>query len=68
VTGEVAGLARRPRPPGTRRGRLRQHVCLERRIAFSKPNETGALRSGDLVLLFGFGGGLAYAGQVVCCP
>ena len=37
-------------------------------IAFSKLVESGELRSGDLVLLFGFGGGIAYAGQVVRCP
>jgi 3-oxoacyl-[acyl-carrier-protein] synthase-3 len=37
-------------------------------IALSKLVESGELRSGDQVLLFGFGGGLAYAGQVVRCP
>jgi 3-oxoacyl-[acyl-carrier-protein] synthase-3 len=37
-------------------------------LAFSKLVEAGELRSGDLVLLFGFGGGLSYAGQVVRCP
>ncbi|HEX4790571.1 MAG TPA: beta-ketoacyl-ACP synthase III [Actinospica sp.] len=37
-------------------------------LAFAKLVETGELRSGDLVLLFGFGGGIAYAGQVVRCP
>ena len=37
-------------------------------MALSKLVERGELRSGDLVLLFGFGGGLAYAGQVVRCP
>ena len=34
-------------------------------LALSKLVERGELRSGDPVLLFGFGGGLAYAGQVV---
>ncbi|WP_329495676.1 beta-ketoacyl-ACP synthase III [Kitasatospora herbaricolor] len=37
-------------------------------LAFSKLVERGELASGDPVLLFGFGGGLAYAGQVVRCP
>ncbi|MGW4897802.1 beta-ketoacyl-ACP synthase III [Kitasatospora sp. NPDC004240] len=37
-------------------------------MAFSKLVERGELSSGDPVLLFGFGGGLAYAGQVVRCP
>lgn len=37
-------------------------------IALSKLVESGELRTGDQVLLFGFGGGLAYAGQVVRCP
>lgn len=37
-------------------------------LALSKLVERGELRSGDPVLLFGFGGGLAYAGQVVRCP
>ncbi|MEV4611633.1 beta-ketoacyl-ACP synthase III [Kitasatospora sp. NPDC049258] len=37
-------------------------------LALSKLVERGELVSGDPVLLFGFGGGLAYAGQVVRCP
>jgi 3-oxoacyl-[acyl-carrier-protein] synthase-3 len=37
-------------------------------IALAKLVESGELVSGDLALLFGFGGGLAYAGQVVRCP
>jgi 3-oxoacyl-[acyl-carrier-protein] synthase-3 len=37
-------------------------------LAFSKLKESGELRCGDLVLLLGFGGGIAYAGQVVRCP
>ncbi|MEU5463072.1 beta-ketoacyl-ACP synthase III [Streptomyces althioticus] len=37
-------------------------------IAFSKLVEQGAVSSGDPVLLFGFGGNLSYAGQVVRCP
>ncbi|MFG2818732.1 beta-ketoacyl-ACP synthase III [Kitasatospora sp. NPDC048365] len=37
-------------------------------LALSKLVERGELNSGDPVLLFGFGGGLAYAGQVVRCP
>lgn len=37
-------------------------------IALSKLVESGELRSGDQVLLFGFGGGIAYAGQVVRVP
>jgi 3-oxoacyl-[acyl-carrier-protein] synthase-3 len=37
-------------------------------LAFSKLVERGELTSGSPVLLFGFGGGLSYAGQVVRCP
>ncbi|GAA1269813.1 ketoacyl-ACP synthase III [Kitasatospora nipponensis] len=37
-------------------------------LALSKLVERGELVSGDPVLLFGFGGGLAYAGQVIRCP
>jgi 3-oxoacyl-[acyl-carrier-protein] synthase-3 len=37
-------------------------------LAFAKMVHRGELVSGDLALLFGFGGGLAYAGQVVRCP
>ncbi|MFJ3669255.1 beta-ketoacyl-ACP synthase III [Streptomyces sp. NPDC090106] len=37
-------------------------------LAFSKLVEQGALGSGDPVLLFGFGGNLSYAGQVVRVP
>lgn len=37
-------------------------------LAFSKLVERGALSAGDPVLLFGFGGNLSYAGQVVRCP
>ena len=37
-------------------------------LALSKLVERGELRSGAPVLLIGFGGGLAYAGQVVRCP
>ncbi|MES9525419.1 beta-ketoacyl-ACP synthase III [Streptomyces capoamus] len=37
-------------------------------LAFSKLVERGALSTGDQVLLFGFGGNLSYAGQVVRCP
>ncbi|MFD7642180.1 beta-ketoacyl-ACP synthase III [Kitasatospora sp. NPDC059795] len=37
-------------------------------LALSKLVERGELHSGDPVLLFGFGGGLAWAGQVVRCP
>ncbi|AKN70761.1 3-oxoacyl-ACP synthase [Streptomyces sp. PBH53] len=37
-------------------------------LAFSKLLERGALGTGDPVLLFGFGGNLSYAGQVVRCP
>jgi 3-oxoacyl-[acyl-carrier-protein] synthase-3 len=37
-------------------------------LAFSKLLEQGALSAGDPVLLFGFGGNLSYAGQVVRCP
>jgi 3-oxoacyl-[acyl-carrier-protein] synthase-3 len=37
-------------------------------LAFSKLVEQGALTTGDPVLLFGFGGNLSYAGQVVRCP
>ncbi|MGW7411321.1 beta-ketoacyl-ACP synthase III [Streptomyces sp. NPDC054863] len=37
-------------------------------MAFSKLVERGEIRSGAPVLLFGFGGNLSYAGQVVRCP
>ncbi|MFF0162035.1 beta-ketoacyl-ACP synthase III [Streptomyces sp. NPDC005263] len=37
-------------------------------LAFSKLVEQGAVAAGDPVLLFGFGGNLSYAGQVVRCP
>ncbi|GAB2896156.1 ketoacyl-ACP synthase III [Streptomyces deserti] len=37
-------------------------------LALSKLVEQGAISSGDAVLLFGFGGNLSYAGQVVRCP
>ncbi|MFI9819715.1 beta-ketoacyl-ACP synthase III [Streptomyces sp. NPDC052013] len=37
-------------------------------LAFSKLVERGELSAGDPVLLFGFGGNLSYAGQVVRCP
>ncbi|MFI9615031.1 beta-ketoacyl-ACP synthase III [Streptomyces sp. NPDC052023] len=37
-------------------------------LAFSKLVEQGVISAGDPVLLFGFGGNLSYAGQVVRCP
>lgn len=37
-------------------------------LAFSKLVEHGEISAGDPVLLFGFGGNLSYAGQVVRCP
>ncbi|MGW2962750.1 beta-ketoacyl-ACP synthase III [Streptomyces sp. NPDC001220] len=37
-------------------------------LALSKLVEQGRVASGDSVLLFGFGGNLSYAGQVVRCP
>ncbi|MET7612256.1 beta-ketoacyl-ACP synthase III [Streptomyces seoulensis] len=37
-------------------------------LALSKLIEQGAVRTGDPALLFGFGGNLSYAGQVVRCP
>ncbi|MET9444983.1 beta-ketoacyl-ACP synthase III [Streptomyces sp. NPDC006610] len=37
-------------------------------LALSKLIEQGAITTGDPVLLFGFGGNLSYAGQVVRCP
>jgi 3-oxoacyl-[acyl-carrier-protein] synthase-3 len=37
-------------------------------LALSKLVERGELASGAPVLLFGFGGGLTYAGQVIRCP
>ncbi|CAL9381562.1 beta-ketoacyl-ACP synthase III [Streptomyces sp. Tu 3180] len=37
-------------------------------LAFSKLVERGSVSTGDPVLLFGFGGNLSYAGQVVRCP
>lgn len=37
-------------------------------LALSKMIERGEVPSGAPVLLFGFGGGLTYAGQVITCP
>ncbi|MFI9587639.1 beta-ketoacyl-ACP synthase III [Streptomyces sp. NPDC052236] len=37
-------------------------------MALSKLVERGEIETGDPVLLFGFGGNLSYAGQVVRCP
>ncbi|MEU9139272.1 beta-ketoacyl-ACP synthase III [Streptomyces sp. NPDC048404] len=37
-------------------------------LAFSKLVERGEISTGEPVLLFGFGGNLSYAGQVVRCP
>ncbi|MEU3947549.1 beta-ketoacyl-ACP synthase III [Streptomyces sp. NPDC029526] len=37
-------------------------------LALSKLVERGQIATGDPVLLFGFGGNLSYAGQVVRCP
>lgn len=37
-------------------------------MALSKLAAAGRISTGDPVLLFGFGGGLTYAGQVVRCP
>ena len=37
-------------------------------MALARLVETGQVRSGDPVLLLGFGSGLTYAGQVVLCP
>ncbi|MFF9813390.1 beta-ketoacyl-ACP synthase III [Streptomyces sp. NPDC014006] len=37
-------------------------------LALSKLVEQGRVTTGDPVLLFGFGGNLSYAGQVVRCP
>ncbi|WP_405997626.1 beta-ketoacyl-ACP synthase III [Streptomyces sp. NBC_00829] len=37
-------------------------------MALSKLVERGEIASGDPVLLFGFGGNLSYAGQVIRCP
>jgi len=37
-------------------------------LALDHMRADGRLRSGDIVLLVGFGGGLSYAGQVVVCP
>ncbi|WP_112466189.1 beta-ketoacyl-ACP synthase III [Streptomyces triticisoli] len=37
-------------------------------LALSKLVEWGSVTTGDPVLLFGFGGNLSYAGQVVRCP
>ncbi|MFV0258788.1 MAG: beta-ketoacyl-ACP synthase III [Acidimicrobiales bacterium] len=37
-------------------------------LAFSKLVERREIPAGGPVLLFGFGGGLAYAGQIVACP
>ncbi|MFD8691965.1 beta-ketoacyl-ACP synthase III [Streptomyces sp. NPDC059651] len=37
-------------------------------LALSKALERGDIPSGAPALLFGFGGGLAYAGQVIRCP
>ncbi|MGC5566657.1 beta-ketoacyl-ACP synthase III [Streptomyces sp. FR-108] len=37
-------------------------------MALSKLVERGEISTGDRVLLFGFGGNLSYAGQVIQCP
>ncbi|MFJ8310443.1 MULTISPECIES: beta-ketoacyl-ACP synthase III [unclassified Streptomyces] len=37
-------------------------------LALSKLVERGEITTGDPVLLFGFGGNLSYAGQVIRCP
>ncbi|MGW3113384.1 beta-ketoacyl-ACP synthase III [Streptomyces sp. NPDC001091] len=37
-------------------------------LALSKLIEQGKIRTGDPALLFGFGGNLSYAGQVIRCP
>lgn len=37
-------------------------------LALSKLVERGEVKSGAPVLLFGFGGGLTYAGQIIHCP
>jgi 3-oxoacyl-[acyl-carrier-protein] synthase-3 len=37
-------------------------------LALSKLVEQGRISGGDPVLLFGFGGNLSYAGQVIRCP
>lgn len=37
-------------------------------LALSKLVEGGEVSSGDPILLFGFGGGLTYAGQIIRCP
>ncbi|MER7044816.1 MULTISPECIES: beta-ketoacyl-ACP synthase III [Streptomyces] len=37
-------------------------------LALAKLVERGEIESGDPVLLFGFGGNLSYAGQIVRCP
>jgi 3-oxoacyl-[acyl-carrier-protein] synthase-3 len=37
-------------------------------LALDHMRTDGRLRSGDTVLLVGFGAGLSYAGQVVVCP
>ncbi|MCX4763946.1 ketoacyl-ACP synthase III [Streptomyces sp. NBC_01275] len=37
-------------------------------LALSKLIERGEIRKGSPVLLFAFGGGLAYAGQIIRCP
>ena len=37
-------------------------------LALSKLAESGQISTGQPVLLFGFGGGLTYAGQVIRCP
>jgi 3-oxoacyl-[acyl-carrier-protein] synthase-3 len=37
-------------------------------LALARMAARGELRSGDPVLLLGYGAGLTYAGQVVLCP
>ncbi|QSB04213.1 beta-ketoacyl-ACP synthase III [Natronoglycomyces albus] len=37
-------------------------------LALSKLVQEGKVQSGDPIVLFGFGGGLTYAGQVIYCP
>lgn len=37
-------------------------------MALDHMRTAGRVRSGDVLLLVGFGAGLSYAGQVVVCP
>ena len=56
-----------PRPPALL-SKGRKYRAASVPLALSKLIERREVASGSPVLLFGFGGGLTYAGQVIRCP